>query len=443
MNFAELWSNPSMLHAAVVHLPIAAAVFGLVFIVISAIFHRNNAVRAATAFLFLLLSASAYIAIETGEDARERVPNTLPAAVWDQIDAHSDMAEKVMYAGIFTLICMLVSLIRVDAVRVVGLLLALVGAIVTNVFVAQTGHLGGALVYNHGVGTPLMHEPPPSETPVALPVPAETSDAEGVPEEPNMPAAAIGAPLPDSDPADWVSIRDYTMEEAQQVSYIRDIWPIIDEHCIDCHEDPDADGEFDMTTVENMLLGGEKAGPGVVPGQPDESAVVKYIRGILNPRMPKKDPPLPEETLHLIRMWIAAGAIDDSNAPPTEAAAPAAETPVEPAPETAAAAPEVPAVVPMKEEAPVPAAETPAGAAEITETAPAAETPAATTETTDSATAAEVPEATTETADSATAAEVPAATTESTESATAAETPAESAETPTTTEPATKTPAAE
>ena len=391
MNFAELLTNPSMMHAAVVHMPIAAVVFGLLFIGLSAVFHRNNTVRAVTALLFLIAVVSAYVGIETGENARDLVPNTVSKAISDQISAHAGHAENVLYASIFTLACLLISLIRVDTVRIAGLLLAAIGAVVANVFVAQTGHLGGTLVYNEGVGTPFMHQqaaPPAVVSPVAPPVEAPpTAPVEEAPvamPDPAAPPALAEVPVPDAPPMvpeppaevaapadnpEWVPIRDFTMEEAQQISYKNHIWPIIDEQCIVCHKGKKPDGDFLMTSVPEMLKGGKKGGPGVVPGKPDESSIVQYIRGIVNPRMPEDEPPLPEDMLHQIRMWIAAGAVDDSDATAaTDTTAPEAT----PAPE-ADTATEVPAEE-MKDEAPAattePAEET-APAAETTDAAPA------------------------------------------------------------------------
>lgn len=378
MNITELLSSPSMMHAAVVHMPIAAAALGLLFVILSAIFHRNNTVRALTALLFLISAVSAYVAIETGEDARDLVPNTLPGAIWDQLTAHAAGAEKVLYASAFTFACLLISLIRWDALRVATMLLAAVGAIATNVFCANTGHLGGALVYNHGVGTPAVHQPPaPADTPEASPAPESTPAP--------MPEETPVATVPPADDPEWLPIREFTAEEAAQVSFIRDVWPILDDQCVMCHENPDADGDYDMTTVENMMKGGKKGGPGIIPGNPDESSIIKYIRGIAKPRMPEDEPPLPDEMLHTLRMWIAAGAPDDSAAPapesapvPVEAVPVEADVPVEPMPEASPA--EVPAAPeatpetagPSAVEAPAPEV---APEAPVTESAP--EAPAA------------------------------------------------------------------
>jgi outer membrane biosynthesis protein TonB len=395
MNITELLSNPSMIHAAVVHMPIAAAFIGIIFIVISAIFHRNNTVRALGALLFLIVVASSYVAIESGEDARDLVSPELPSAIWDPLTAHAASAEKVLYAGVFTLACLLISLIRFDMIRVVGLLLAAVGALATNIFCANTGHLGGVLVYNHGVGTPLLKQieptparPEPTPTP-EVPV-SEMPAPEGA--APVVPAEAAPMPDPVAENPDWLPIRDFTPEEAALVSFKRDVWPIIDDQCITCHENPDADGDYEMNTVENMLKSGKKGGPGVIPGNPDESSIIKYIRGIAKPRMPEDEDPLTEDQIHTLRMWIAAGAKDDSaeaeaapapaepvmeDAPATEAAPPAEVVPApEVAPESEAApAPEtspVPEAAPAPETAPMPEA-VPAPELPQPETAPVVE----------------------------------------------------------------------
>ncbi len=390
MNITELLSNPSMIHAAIVHIPIAAAVIGLIFVILSALFHRNNTVRAMTALIFLIVVASTYLAIESGEDARELVPSELSNDIWNPLTAHAKSAEKVLYTSIFTLACLIISLIRVDASRITGLLLAAVGAIAVNIFCANTGHLGGVLVYNHGVGTPLMHQQPAA---VPVPAPVETVPAtpESTPAPVPMPAEVIPAaePMPAAlaENPEWLPIRAFTPEEAALVSFKRDVWPIIDDQCTSCHENPDADGEYDMTTVENMVKGGKKGGPGVVPGNPDESSIIKYIRGSAKPRLPEDEPPLSDEQVHTLRMWIAAGAKDDSAevappAPTVEAPAPVetpAETvpapvveptPVEAVPAPAAEAPPVESVPAPADVAPAPEAVAPV------ESAPAPEVPA-------------------------------------------------------------------
>jgi mono/diheme cytochrome c family protein len=82
-----------------------------------------------------------------------------------------------------------------------------------------------------------------------------------------------------------IAIRPIEATAAAKVSYYRDIKPLLANYCVECHG----------TT-----------------GKPDESPAVRYIRGELKPQMPKGNPPLSEEGLHLLREWISAGAKDDT-----------------------------------------------------------------------------------------------------------------------------------
>src|SRR5665213_1363154 len=110
-----------------------------------------------------------------------------------------------------------------------------------------------------------------------------------------------------------IKIRSIDPKEAAKVSYTRDIKPILVNDCVECHSTEDHKSNFDVTSVESLKKKGKKAGPGVIPGKPDESAVVQYIRGLADaPQMPKGELILSEQELHLIRSWIAAGAVDDT-----------------------------------------------------------------------------------------------------------------------------------
>src|ERR1035438_2404768 len=70
--------------------------------------------------------------------------------------------------------------------------------------------------------------------------------------------------------------------------------------------------ELDASSVPSRMKGGKKAGPAIVPGKPDESPLVQFLRGLREPQMPKGNPALSEDEVHLVRLWILAGAKDDS-----------------------------------------------------------------------------------------------------------------------------------
>jgi WD40 repeat protein len=99
----------------------------------------------------------------------------------------------------------------------------------------------------------------------------------------------------------------------QTLDYTKQIVPLWDTYCIDCHDDTDADGEFKLDTFANLMKGG-KEGVAIVAGKADESLLVKFLeghsgRGGKNEFMPPgKREKLKAGEIALIKTWINAGA---------------------------------------------------------------------------------------------------------------------------------------
>ena len=324
MSILDTFSNPSMMHAAVVHLPIAVAMLGLPIAFVCALWAFKTQKRLPSIIVlicYLLLTGTAFVAEETGEDARDHVPSHISSEASDVLNDHESKAELVKVAALITAFFFLLTFLPGESFRNWMWIIGLTGSVLTVLLVAIAAHDGGALVYQFGVGTPYVNEAEATETP----------------EE------------------ELVPIREIDMDTARLVDYEEDIWPMVEQYCIECHEDDEPDGDYDMTTIESMMLPGKKEGPGVIPGNPDESSIVSYIRGEKHPRMPKKEPPLSEDELHLFRSWIAAGALEVA-APVAAAPAPVEEVvvvapPAEEMKETPAPAEEKPAEVKTDEAA--------------------------------------------------------------------------------------------
>ena len=99
---------------------------------------------------------------------------------------------------------------------------------------------------------------------------------------------------------------------ATPVSYRKDVKPLLALKCAKCHSDHDIQSGFDVTSVAAMLKGGTKAGAALLVGKPDDSPLLKYLDGRLQPQMPKKGDPLKPAEIAMIRTWIAEGAIEVS-----------------------------------------------------------------------------------------------------------------------------------
>jgi len=98
---------------------------------------------------------------------------------------------------------------------------------------------------------------------------------------------------------------------AAEVSYFRDIRPIMQRTCQGCHQPAMKSGALDVTRYESFAAGGNK-GPAFKAGEPQESVVLAYLKGERQPRMPFGVPPLPDDQIELFRRWIAGGAKDDT-----------------------------------------------------------------------------------------------------------------------------------
>src|SRR6266852_6857310 len=124
-----------------------------------------------------------------------------------------------------------------------------------------------------------------------------------------------------------IPVREIVASEADKVSYARQIHPILADNCFECHSSDDHKSGLDLTIVSNLLKGGKKAGPAIVPGKPDESPLIRYVLGLRQPQMPKGEAALSEQDVHLLRSWIFAGAKDDSASVAAEQGTPTIEQP--------------------------------------------------------------------------------------------------------------------
>ena len=100
---------------------------------------------------------------------------------------------------------------------------------------------------------------------------------------------------------------------AAEVSYSREIRPILQRQCQGCHQPNVKSSGLDVTTYEGVQAGGKRGGA-LKAGAPDESPLVQYLTGAMKPQMPMGQPALKPEEIELFRSWIAAGAKDDTPA---------------------------------------------------------------------------------------------------------------------------------
>jgi len=96
------------------------------------------------------------------------------------------------------------------------------------------------------------------------------------------------------------------------IDFAREIKPLFEAACINCHAKGKNKGGFSLETRESFLKGGD-TGPAAVVGQSDNSLIVKLVAG-LDPDsvMPKKGTKWTPAQVSLLRAWIDQGAAWDS-----------------------------------------------------------------------------------------------------------------------------------
>jgi len=100
------------------------------------------------------------------------------------------------------------------------------------------------------------------------------------------------------------------------VSFTRDIAPILTKKCVTCHRPEKAKGNYQLHNFESLMKPGASQQAPVKPGQPAMSELFRLlVAADADDRMPQKDDPLPKGQIALIESWIQQGAkFDGPNA---------------------------------------------------------------------------------------------------------------------------------
>ena len=91
---------------------------------------------------------------------------------------------------------------------------------------------------------------------------------------------------------------------AGPVSFSRQVLPIFEATCTECHGAETQEVELVLTTYDAVMKGSEY-GPVVEAGNPGESILLDMVAA---GEMPQDAPPLDEDEIALIRTWIEQGA---------------------------------------------------------------------------------------------------------------------------------------
>lgn len=93
------------------------------------------------------------------------------------------------------------------------------------------------------------------------------------------------------------------------VDFARDVEPVLQERCLDCHGPDKQKGQFRVDRRSKLLAGGDSGEPAIKPGDGANSHLVKLISGEeADLVMPPKGDRLSTKEIEAIKVWIDAGA---------------------------------------------------------------------------------------------------------------------------------------
>ncbi len=97
--------------------------------------------------------------------------------------------------------------------------------------------------------------------------------------------------------------------EPAKVDFARQIQPILEKNCLQCHSRGKYKGGLSLETRQSLLAGGE-SGPAAIVGKPEDSLLLDLVNGQDPDRiMPAKGPRLAANQIALLRAWIDQGLV--------------------------------------------------------------------------------------------------------------------------------------
>ena len=106
------------------------------------------------------------------------------------------------------------------------------------------------------------------------------------------------------------SVDDDSSPTQTKVDFARDIQPLLESHCADCHNEDDDQAGLRVDQRAKMLRGGDSGVEAIIPGEPAKSYLIEMVRSSDEDiRMPLDEDPLSEDEIQLLERWIQEGAV--------------------------------------------------------------------------------------------------------------------------------------
>ncbi|QDT64931.1 c-type cytochrome domain-containing protein [Calycomorphotria hydatis] len=99
-------------------------------------------------------------------------------------------------------------------------------------------------------------------------------------------------------------------KKQQKITFEEHVKPVMRQHCAACHSPDDKNGDLDVTTYSQIMMGGG-SGEVITATSSSESYLYKLIIHESEPYMPPDSPKIPAKDIEIIRKWIDGGALEN------------------------------------------------------------------------------------------------------------------------------------
>lgn len=97
--------------------------------------------------------------------------------------------------------------------------------------------------------------------------------------------------------------------EKDRISFERDVQPILQAHCADCHGANESESGLRVDSRSGLLRGGDSGEAALIPGESANSLLIQLVRGDDSDRqMPPDGPPISADQISLLSRWVDQGA---------------------------------------------------------------------------------------------------------------------------------------
>lgn len=116
-------------------------------------------------------------------------------------------------------------------------------------------------------------------------------------------------------PREFISLQHYSSEPSSttdlpdDVEFTKQIQPVFEKHCLDCHGPNKTESRFRVDRRDSFINGGDYGEPMVIPGKPNLSRLIPILKKT-DPelQMPPEHEGLSDTEIKLVKRWIELGA---------------------------------------------------------------------------------------------------------------------------------------